>query len=209
MLGAGAFEDRRQWGWCGLWGRSHSLGSLGSAEDPRVAAQWRTVGTAWSQCHSASFSLLALGPMYKSDLLPGRCLWLLLLSAWYPWLGSAPFPLLWPIHSPWAHSLHHFVPSSGLFHMIITPMTIALSVPLFLSSFSFHDTIRKGGAGPCWGTLPSFHALGCSKLHTHTDCQGKRRSQPEEDCWNRLMHACLLAWVTGVGVTYFYSLCVL
>lgn len=131
--------------------------------------------------------------MYKTKRSSSRQASVVSLAQWLA--PVAGICLLFPcfVHSPWAHFLHYFVPSPGLFHMSITPMAVALSVPLFLSSFRFHDTIRKG-MSLLRNTVPSFHTLGCSKFHKHTDHQGKRRSQPEEDCWNGLMHAWLLAW---------------
>lgn len=40
-----------------------------------------------------------------------------------------------------------------VFHVIITPIVFPLSIPGFFSILNFHDTVRKWGAGPCWGAL--------------------------------------------------------
>lgn len=93
------------------------------------------------------FSLLALAPTYETKQSSSRQVSVVSLAQQLaPVAGVC---LLFPCSDLFTLLEHiPYVSSSGLFHVIITPVAIAFSV-LFLSSFSFHDTIRKGGCGPC------------------------------------------------------------
>lgn len=95
------------------------------------------------------FLPIGLGP-YEQERSSSRQVSAVSLAQWpVPVLGSASFSLALTCSLSLSTSLHYFVPSSGFFYMVVTPMATALPIPLFLSSFSFHDTIRRGGAGPC------------------------------------------------------------
>lgn len=110
----------------------------------------------WSLCPKHIDTLSARPPQF------------LLLGGWHQWLEPASFFLALSLFTLLEYSPKLFLSSSVVFHVIITPTVFPLSITVLFSILNFHDTVRKRGAGPCWGTLcPAL------KLWTAANCPSR------------------------------------
>lgn len=152
------------------------------------------------------FSLLALAPMYKANQYSSRQASVVSLAQWLaPVAGIClPFPCFVCLLSlsTFPNYIYHLLCSFIL-------LSLLLSLPIFFSISNFHDTVRKCGAGPCWGTLcPALTHLATANFTSRLTIKAKggaSLSKTAKMGWR--MHGGWLEFAR-VGVTLFLlSLC--